>query len=139
MSPYERIAAEYTARPRQQTFSYYWVWHCLHGFAFATPDFCIFGRAINKGYCERNGVPLYAATGDEADTWYLHGFAGDMSKAWSILPYPLPYIAWERMRGNRLELTVIPLDRIRQMTHERETTTAPRQTPVVHAYPEHVD
>jgi hypothetical protein len=120
MSPYERIAAEYAAHPRQQTFSYYYLWHCLHGFAFATPDFCIFGRAIHKGYCERNGVPLYVATGAEADCWYIHGFSGDMSKAWSILPYRLPYIAWERMREGKLCLTVVTLERIRAMTlHEK--------------------
>ena len=116
MSPYERIAAEYAARPRQQTFSWYVVWHCLHGFVFSTPDFFVMGRPINKGYCERNGVPLYAATGDEADTWYLHSFAGDMAKSWSILPYPLPYIAWERMRDGRLELTVVKFERIRAMS-----------------------
>lgn len=125
LSPYERISAEYEARPREKPFAYYVAWHFINGFVFSTPEFFIMGRPINKGYCERNGVPLCPPeTGQYADTWYLHAFAGDMQKAWSILPYPLPYIAWERMREARLELTVIAFDRIKSLSLANERRTA---------------
>ncbi len=122
VSPYERLAAEYAANPREQPFSFYVVWHMIHGFVFSAPDFFIMGRAINKAYAERNGLELVPhEEAPMADTWYLHAFSGDMAKAWSILPYPLPYIAWERMRAKRLDLTVVAFDRIRQMTHATDT------------------
>jgi hypothetical protein len=50
------------------------------------------------------------------DCWYIAMLAGDMARAWECEPYPLPWIAFERGRGNEKRLSVWPRARIRTLT-----------------------
>jgi hypothetical protein len=104
LSPYEQMAAMYEANPQERSFEWYCEWHMRHGFLFSTPVFFIMGRAVNKGFVERHGLPLQHVPREFADTWYIHAMAGDMTRAWDILPYPLPWLAWERILDGKREL-----------------------------------
>ena len=65
------------------------------GFVFSTPDFFIMGRELNGG-------------------WFIEGMAGEMARAWSILPYPLPTITFARFDNN---LRSVPLSVVKRLTH----------------------
>ncbi len=101
MSPYERIyraAAELDPDLNwPETLRDY----LQGGFVFSTPDFFIMGRQQDE------------------KTWYVHSMAGDMQKAWSILPWHLPFIAFERVRSGKRELTIVPTETLRRLSHDR--------------------
>jgi hypothetical protein len=111
MSPYERIKQLYDDKPEQDSFDHYVAMHMRTGFVFSTPEFFIMGTPRIKdslqGDCHDASQP--------PDTWFIFAMAGDTSKAWSILPYELPYIAWERDRPHGKELHIYPTARIRAM------------------------
>jgi hypothetical protein len=65
------------------------------GFVFSTPTFFIMGS-------DRDGA------------WFIEGMAGDMSRAWSILPYELPRMTFERFDNN---LRSVPLSSLKRLTH----------------------
>jgi hypothetical protein len=132
MSPFEQIAEAYRLHPQEHPFEFYDDWHSMHGFRFATPDFFIMGRSTSRFFLSRHegtGIPLDIMPREFADTWYIHAMAGDMSKAWSILPFPLPWIAFERLREGKLELQIFPIERIHRLTHDSiESPLAAAQT-----------
>lgn len=121
MTPIERIREEYTLHPREQPFDYYLNWHLAHGFVFSTPDFFIMGRAIYLCHEEAETLEVINSfvlvEEIDAQAWYVHAASGDLSKAWGILPWPLPYIAFERKRGERMELTIVKADRMKRLSH----------------------
>lgn len=102
--------------PQEMPFSWYVEWHFKNGFVFSTPEFFIMGRAMERGLIEKRGMALAFSMRPHADTWYVHAMAGDMSKAWSILPWHLPWIAFERVRNGKRELTFVELERLRRLT-----------------------
>jgi hypothetical protein len=65
------------------------------GFVFSTPDYFIMGREVAEG-------------------WFIEGMAGDFTRAWSILPYELPKIGFERFDNN---LRFYPIETLRRMTN----------------------
>ena len=72
------------------------------GFVFSTPDFFIMGW-------------------DDGGAWFIDGAAGDLSKAWSVLPYELPIIRFVR---KDLELRSYPLSVVKRLTHHEMAQTA---------------
>jgi hypothetical protein len=123
MSHYERMAEQYRLHPQERSFEWYCDWHIRHGFLFATPEFFIMGRSC----CIQTFNPELLEPGAPGDNcWYIHGFSGDMSKAWSILPWELPWIAFERVReGKREQPCFVEIERLRRLsmstTMEAET------------------
>jgi hypothetical protein len=115
MSPFERMAEQYRLKPQEMPFEFYLDWHFKNGFIFSTPDFFIMGRALGRDWIAKHGITLHQLKKPLADTWYIHFFAGDMSKAWSILPWPLPWIAFERVRSGKRELTFVEIGRLRRL------------------------
>lgn len=119
MTPYEQAYQLYQAHPQALTFPEYLGWHLQFGFVYSTPSFFVMGRAMDRFDLEGDSAPLKLS--DKPDTWFVHLLCGDMSKAWSILPYELPYMAFERYRDGSLYLTVMPLQRIREKTEVTKT------------------
>lgn len=114
MSPYETIRAKYEASEHDLPWE---AWEDLYkrtGFVFATPDFFAMGSAGRKG------ETLVLFGDGEKDTWYIFAFAGDMAKCWSILPYELPWIAFERIRGGKRELAFYRTEDLRRHTPRTE-------------------
>ena len=116
VSPYERIYERARKECTDAEFAARIGWYLHHGFVFSTPDFFIMGRN-----CWRETLPLVKP--DEyfdrmdGDCWYIAAFAGDMSKAWSILPWPLPWIAFQREHAGTKELQFVEISRLKRLTH----------------------
>ena len=131
MSPYEKIRHAYIQHPQEETFEHYVDWHLKNAFLFSTPEFFIMGREVPKMVIELSGkveLRKFPHALWTPDTWYIHAMAGDMSKAWSILPWPLPWIAFERIRGGARELTILPFQKIYSLSHPHidETIATPQ-------------
>ncbi len=94
MSPIDRIAVEYARRGADFASALERNYQ-EDGFVYSTPDFFVMGRPIN------------------GNAWFIEAFSGDMEKVWSILPWPLPFVAFERFDNN---IRLYPMDRVRRLT-----------------------
>ena len=103
-SPYERIYERARKECTDAEFAARIGWHLHHGFVFSTPDFGIMGVAR-------------AYTNPPRNAWYIEAFAGDMSKAWSILPWELPWVAFQREHAGTKELQFVEISRLKRLTH----------------------
>ncbi len=122
MTPLDRIAEFYAKHPQEESFEQYLNWHLENACVFSTSDFFIMFRAIKTYPAEEqtiHGIDNFAIWDrSEQNAWFVHAMAGDISKAWEIMPYPLGYIAFQRVRDGIRELTVMPTERIRRLSHE---------------------
>lgn len=122
MTPIDRIREFYQLHPQEQPFEWYLNWHLADGFVFSTPEFFIMGRPIKMYPDEEatiHGIDNFAIWDrSEHNCWYVHAMSGNIAKCWDILPYPLGFIAFERTRNGKRELTIMPTERIRRLTHD---------------------
>lgn len=117
MIPYDALKEQYHFRPEEQPFEWYVNYHMRHGFVFSTPRFFVMGLPV-VSHLLKADVPVlnHAHQQQTQDTWYVSGFAGDISSAWAILPYPLSFVAFERDRNGGKELSILPMDRIKRLS-----------------------
>jgi hypothetical protein len=94
MRPFDRCAEEYARHG--EDFSGAVARNLADGFLFSTPSFFIMGRPHER-----------------PNTWFIEGMAGDCSKAWSILPWPMGWIAFHRFDS---ELHIHRMEDIRRLT-----------------------
>lgn len=96
-SPHDLVLADWQARPRDQSLRFYEELHMSMGFLFSTPDFFVMGRPVRK-YAPIEHILDVQCRFERAtcDTWFIFQMAGDMTKAWSIMPWELPWMCWVR-------------------------------------------
>ena len=116
MSPYERMWRTARELDPAQDWGAVVGWHMQHGFVFARPDFFIMGRPVTQW------APAELITDShflfriaDCDCWYIHSAAGNMAAAWSVMPWPLPWIAYERVRDGARHLTFRPAEVLRRL------------------------
>lgn len=117
MTPYEKAAAEHARQAGPRSFTEDVEAHMLNGFVFSTPTFFIMGRGVNRmGEPALIVNPWHAFPRSGWDCWHVYLMAGDVGAAWAILPWPLPWLSWERQRGQELELCFYRADAIRRLS-----------------------
>jgi hypothetical protein len=115
MTPYELAQRVYRLEPCARTFQQDRDWHLSHGFVFSTPGFFVMGRPVCTAAESVHIVGQVVFPPGLCDAWHVYLMAGDMAKAWDILPWPLPFVTIER----RNVLKVYPLDSIRRLSGAR--------------------
>jgi hypothetical protein len=118
MTPIDQARRVYRLEPCARTFDQDLSWHLDHGFVFSTPEFFVMGRPVNSGAKPEIIVGLNRFPATVCDAWHVYLMAGDMSKAWGILPWELPLVTIER----RNVLKVYRLDSIRRLSGARPKT-----------------
>lgn len=97
MTPYEQTLADWQRRPRDHSLAWYEELHKQRGFVFSTPAFYIMGRPVMKYAPVELILDLtHVFDFEQCDTWYVFHMAGDIRQAWSIMPWELPWLAWQR-------------------------------------------
>lgn len=112
MTPVEQAKQVYQQEPCARTFEEDIHLHLMHGYVFSTPYYFVMGRAVLRGGCPNeivNSTFLYAPW--RCDCWHVYLFAGDMNKALSMFPYPLPWVSFERQN----KLRFYPFDRLNHL------------------------
>ncbi len=116
MSPYEQMAAKYAAHPQARPFEWYVAHHARHGFVYSTPQFFVMGRPVRRdANAEHITEPTFLFQHDVCNCWFVHAMAGDLSRVWDILPWPLGWVAWERILDGTLDLRFYPTERVRRL------------------------
>jgi hypothetical protein len=109
MTPAERIHALYSDSER--TFRGDLEQHLLNGYVFSTPEFFLMGRAVDStAGIEAINDPSIVFPRDRQDCWLVYAYAdimgnsprGLVKNVLTMMPYPLPLVAWQRKRHDRL-------------------------------------
>jgi hypothetical protein len=75
--------------------------HLLNGFVFSTPRYFVMGRPVVRSAPAHLILdPTHVFPATQADCWHVWLLAGDVGKAWGVLPWELPWMSFER--GNVL-------------------------------------
>ncbi len=109
MTPFDQARAVYRKERCRRTFEEDLHAHLVGGFVFSTPDFFVMGRPVVSV------APPIAITDPRvsfarSDCWHVFLLAGDIRKAWGIVPYDLPMMSFERKN----ELRFYPMTVIRR-------------------------
>lgn len=113
MMPVEKAAEVYKLETCKRTFREDLEAHLLNGFVFSRPDFFIMGRPVIKAATyEEITDPTFRFPSGMCDTWHIHLMSGNMVRAWAIMPWELPWFAWERKN----ELRFYPVSAIHRLS-----------------------
>jgi hypothetical protein len=115
VSPYLEIQELYLKSPEERPFGYYLSIHLERGYVYSSPDFFWMGVPVVKSELEAGRYPLTLPSG-KPDCWYISALAGDMVKAWSVEPFPLPWIGFDRGPMGRKKLKFYERQRLRTHT-----------------------
>lgn len=113
MMPVEKAAEVYQREGCARTFRQDLEAHLLNGFVFSRPDFFIMGRPVISTADQALIVdPSHRFPSAECDCWHIYLFAGNMIRAWAIMPWELPLFSFERKN----ELRFYPVSAIRRLS-----------------------
>src|ERR1043165_6791482 len=73
--------------------------HLLNGFVFSTPEAFLMGRPVPRGAELLD--PWQSWPREECDAWFVWIGVGRAARLLSLMPYPLPWVGWERPRRPR--------------------------------------
>lgn len=114
-TPFEDAVAVYDREPCARSFDEDLRLHLRHGFVFSTPEFFVMGRPVKSSAPTREIVnPACDWPREECDCWHVYLMAGDMARAWGILPWAMEKFSFER--NNRLR--VVCARRLQQLTSQ---------------------
>ena len=126
MSPYELMLEFYGRHAPAVDFRTHVEWHFKHGFVYSTPDYFVMGRPVNhEASAEEITNPEKRWKEEECDCWYVHAMCGCVWKAFQIMPWRMPWIAWERLEKPEKGLIMMREVRIRSMFSVKQTTDNP--------------
>lgn len=113
MTPAEQAADVYNREFCVRTFNDDLKAHLLHGYVYSTPEFFVMGRPVMSTAPGHDVVnPWVNWHESDCDAWLVYLMAGDIRKALTMLPYPLPLIGFERKNILRF----YPLRRFQEFT-----------------------
>lgn len=114
LSPAERAAQVYEREWCARSFREDLSWHLTNGFVFSRPDFFVMGRPVVAYTAPDCIVGQYKYPSGICDCWHIYLFAGNIARAWDMLPWELPLVSFERGAGNVLRF--YRLSSIRRLT-----------------------
>ena len=114
MLPYTQAMEAYRFRCGY-TFDEMMAWTFNHGFVHSTPSYFVCGRPVpSAANPQQICDPASWFDPGICDSWYVHLAAGDLSKAWDVLPWPLPLIGFDRQG----EIRFYPIEQVRRLSHQ---------------------
>jgi hypothetical protein len=112
-TPYEQAKAVYAKEHNARSFEEDLHWHLLNGYVISRPDFFVMGRHVDSKAPPGLIVnPSWLFHPDTCDCWHVYLFAGDIARAFGIMPWELPLVSFER----RNDLRFYPLASIRRLS-----------------------
>jgi hypothetical protein len=103
LTPIERVELLYETHDCVRTFGEDLRAHLANGIIICAPDFFAMGRAISReGTWEEIHDPWFRFPREVQDAWYIYVFAGRVNTCLQFIPFPLRWMAWERVGKNQL-------------------------------------
>lgn len=100
VSPREQVEALYRRIPCERTFEYDCELHRATGYVIDLPDIFLMGRGVDRiANIQEIADPHCVFHEEQQDCWHIYAFAGDARRIWEVMPYPLPWVCWQRLRA----------------------------------------
>ena len=116
ITPYQRMAAKYIEAGKGVAFQYDVAWYLAHGFVFSRPDYFVMGRPVVSSATEAQMMdPDFKFFSCECDCWYVHAMAGNVVRAFDVMPWKMPFIAFHRIGREGKGLTIASEARMRNL------------------------
>lgn len=116
MTPAEIIAAKYATEG--VSFREVLASHLVNGYVFSGPDCFLMGRPVGSRDPDLWLDFDYRFPLAECDAWLVTAMAGDLKRAASFMPYPLPHLVYQRRgRWVSLKITTRTLQKIQNAAH----------------------
>lgn len=96
MTPYEQAAQVYEQEESARPFWEDLQAHLLYGWVMSTPELFLMARQVKRDWPDELLKNPWAID-DDGDCWHVWLAAGDLSKVKEFIPYPLPYLSYERV------------------------------------------
>lgn len=97
MTPVEQAAAVYEREECARTFREDLEAHLLNGYVFSTPTMFMMGRPVRHDAPPEDLVnPWVVFPREECDAWMVYLAAGNLAEFWTVEPFPLVYVIFER-------------------------------------------
>ena len=107
---YHMARSVYQSEPCARTFEEDLEAHFCNGFVFSRPDFFVMGRPVVSTANHALIVnPWHRFPSSQCDCWHAYLVAGNVARAFQIVPWPLPLMSYERknvlrfVKCNRIE------------------------------------
>ena len=122
MTPYERGEKVYEGMHGVWTLAQTIEWYATHGgFVFITPEIFLITRPVRKDADPDLIASPHAFYAPDCDCWAIHLEAGDMSKAWPLVPWDLPWVCFGRiLDGKRKGLRFYRTETLRRLTSREQ-------------------
>lgn len=102
MSPYEIAREVYEREPCARSFGEDFYRHLYNAYVISTPDLFVMFRPVSSEATDEEIVDSGVLFDpDQADCWHVYLAAGDLSRLIEHVPFPLPYISFERKNNLR--------------------------------------
>lgn len=96
-SAYAQMLERHRQNPREHPLAHYEELHKRTGFLFVAPTFYVMGRPVMRmAPMDLIDDETHVFDWNQCDAWYVHSLAGDIQRAWTVLPWELPFIGWKR-------------------------------------------
>lgn len=92
MTPFEHAVSFYGST---ELFSRVLLAHARNGHASISPSHIAIARPVRKDAC-LDDLLNHELEFDSPDAWFVYFVAGDLAEVLTLLPYPLPWIIYER-------------------------------------------
>lgn len=97
MNPIAQARLVYALEPCARSFLDDLEAHLGLGFVYSTPDFFVMGRPVQRSAPAHLIIdPSVSFERSVCDCWHVYLAAGNLGKAWGILPWPLEWLSFER-------------------------------------------
>jgi hypothetical protein len=108
MTPIDQARAVYSQEWCARTFDEDLALHLSGGYVFSTPTMFLMGRPVRSD-APPDEIVNPAVSFSGPDAWLVYLLAGSLREALEFIPYPLPFVGWERANILRFHA----MDRVR--------------------------
>ena len=103
MSAFDQLVSYYMSHNRLDMLAEDLEKHAQHGIAYLSPDMCLMARPVNGEQPDDDITCLQSMRLTyNVNTWHIHIATGNLNHCLDVMPYPLPYVSFQR-NGGRLK------------------------------------
>lgn len=95
MTPLDKARAVYASEPCARTFEEDLRLHLKFSYVHSTPEYFIMGRPVTMD-AAYSDITDPIVQFSEPDAWWVYLASGDLKSFFTIKPFDLPYVGWER-------------------------------------------
>lgn len=95
MNAFTTAAEVYRREPCARTLREDLEAHLVHGWVFSTPELFLMGRVVRHDWPEDRILDPWD-TDEAGDCWHVWLCSGDILEALAMMPFPLPWVSYQR-------------------------------------------